>query len=166
MAKAKTEEMVSTSTGEIVSSDQVFQNAKGMDYVPKSWEEMEAFFAEEGGILTFEGSAYQVIDKARLVGVPFMIADIRIWTSTEFGRDVASICILTKDKIDDRDHFVINDGSTGIFEQVKGMVERSGRKAGILCPNGLRASEYEKLVVDPFGNDPDKNIRATTYYVG
>ena len=160
------EELVDVSTGEIVAADVVAQ-AKGMgDFVPKSWEDMEEFFASEGGILTFEGSAYMVIEKEKLVGQPFMIADVRIWHSSKFDSDVASVMLITKTPIDDRDHFVINDGSTGIFEQVTGMIARSGRKSGILCPNGLRASTYTKELIDPFEPDaPPKQIEATTYYV-
>jgi hypothetical protein len=72
--------------------------------------------------------------------------------------------VITKDTIDGKDHFVINDGSTGIFQQVTGMISRSGRKSGILCPNGLRGSTYDKEIYDPF-EETTKTIEATTYYV-
>lgn len=149
------------------------REAKGMDFVPKSWEEIEAAFSDVGGLITFEGSAYQVIEKEQLLDIPFAIVDVRIWSSDKFGRDAMSVMIMTKDPLltgrtdpvtgerEERQLFVINDGSTGIFEQVKGTISRTGRKGGFICPGGLRKSEY--VYHDPFGNDPDK--QATTYYI-
>ncbi len=162
---------------EVADPNAYVREAKGMDFVPKSWEEIEEAFAEEGGILTFEGSPYMVIDKEKLVDVPFMIVDVRVWRSDQFGRDAVSVMLMTKEPLDtdridpmtgekeERNLFVINDGSTGIFEQVTGMVARSGRKGGIMCPGGLRKSEYTKHLEDPFGNETPKDIQATTYYV-
>ena len=98
--------------------------------------------------------------------MPFMIADVKEYISAQYGEPFCAIMLVTRDEIDGRNQFVINDGSTGIYEQVKGMVERSKRKSGIICPNGLRASKYEKVISDAFGNAPDKTIQATTYYVG
>jgi hypothetical protein len=160
-------------TGEIaevnLDDPNVFvKEAQGLDFVPTSWDELEAAFADTGGILTFEGSPWKVIDKDTLLGVPFMIADVRLWHSSKFDNDAVSVQLLTKEPLpgDDRPMYVINDGSTGLMQQVLGMIQRSGRKSGISCPNGLRKSEYEVEVSDPF--EPDKapkKIAATTYYV-
>lgn len=164
MARGK--EVVATDSGEITAAEDAWKlEAKGIDFVPKTFEEMEEFFASEGGILTFEGSAYSVLDKDKLIGVPFMIADVRFWHSDKYDREAVSVMLLTKTTIEDKDHFVINDGSTGIYEQVKQMVQSSGRKAGIMCPNGLRVSEYDTVVHDEFGNEPDKTIKSRTFYV-
>ena len=163
-AKKPVEEVVDTSTGEIIPADLV-ASAKGVgDFVPKTYEDLEDFFANEGGLITFEGSAYMVIDKAKLEGVPFAIVDTRIWHSTKYDNDAMSIMLVTKDELDGRNHFVINDGSTGIMQQVLGAVERSGRKGGFACPNGLRSSTYDVEVTDPF-EGTTKTIEATTYYI-
>jgi hypothetical protein len=173
MAKAK-----ETGTAvEAADPNAYIREARGVDFVPKSWEEIEEAFADVGGLITFEGSAYAVIDKDRLLDVPFAIVDTRIWRSDQFGRDAISVMLMTKEPLEtgrvdpqtgekeERTLFVINDGSTGIFEQVTGTVGRTGRRGGFVCPNGLRKSEYIKHVTDPFGNEPDKDIQATTYYI-
>lgn len=165
MAKAESK-VVDTATGELIPAD-VVAAARGIgDSVPKTWEDMEALFEQEGGLITFEGSAYQVIDKAKLVDVPFAIVDTRVWHSQKFDNDAMSIMLMTKEPIDERTHFVINDGSTGIMQQVIGAIDRSGKRGGFMCPNGLRSSTYTVEVTDPFNPDkPAKEIEATTYYI-
>lgn len=168
---------------EIVEVDQddpnVFvKDAKGLDYTPKSWEDIAKAFEGEGGIITFEGSPYAILDKKLLLDIPFVITDVRIWHSEKFDNDAISVCLMTKDPLttgrvdpitgekEERTLFVINDGSTGLMQQVLDAVGRTGRKAGFLCANGLRSSTYTVEVSDPF--EPDKapkSIEATTYYI-
>lgn len=132
---------------------------KGIDFIPDSWEEVAEAFA--GEILVFEGSPWTVVDKKTLIGVPFMICDVRVSWSNKYDGPFVNILAITKDN----EKIVINDGSTGIMEQTLHMLNKSKRKAGILCENGLRASDYKVGISDAFGNEPDKEIEATTYYI-
>lgn len=131
-------------------------SAQGIDFTPDTWEEIAEAFG--GEVIVFEGSPYKVVDKKALVGVPFMIADIRLYEG-KWGV-AAAVCALTKDN----DRVVFNDGSTGVYEQVKYFLTAKKRKAGILCPEGLRASNYEKEVRDGM-TDEITMIPATTYYI-
>jgi hypothetical protein len=151
--------VVASDTGEMI---ELPRNAS----IPTSWAEAEKLI---GSIVEFEGSPYQVTDKADLVGVPFMIVDIRVNPKGEFGEFV-SVCGLVEDP--DKRPFVINDGSTGLAEQAKGLVA-DGRKAGILVRGGLRVSEYmyeEKdfdgnPVIDPKTKKAKPPLPAKTYYL-
>lgn len=131
---------------------------KGIDFIPDTWEEVAEAFA--GEIVVFEGSPWKVVDKDTLIGVPFMICDVRVSWSTKFDNPFVNILALTKEN----EKVVINDGSTGIMEQMLHMLNKSKRKAGIMCENGLRKSEYEVEVYDAF-KDETKTIQAATYYI-
>jgi hypothetical protein len=136
----------------------VAKQYRGIDFVPETWEDIAEAF--DGEILDFQGSPWKVVDKETLIGVPFMIADTRFYWSEKYDNPVVSLMVLTKDN----EKLVINDGSTGIMEQVRVMLQASGRKSGILCSNGLRKSEYTVEVHDPF-EDETKTIQAATYYI-
>ena len=62
---------------------------------------------------------------------------------------------------------LFNDGSTGVYNQLSEMVERTGRSAGIVCRRGLRSSTYTYVEKDFDGNPIEgrKPIDSTTYYV-
>ena len=134
------------------------REAAGIDFIPETWEDVVA--AAGGEIIEFEGSPWEVVDKDVLIGVPFLICDVRIYASKQYGNNVAAICVMTKDN----DRLIINDGSTGIYQQVLHMLRTTKRKSGIMCPNGLRKSTYKVTVVDGM-NDTEKEIEASTFYV-
>lgn len=172
MAKAKDSTDVAT-TEAVDDLTMVNTLAKGIDFVPETWEEVAAAF--EGELIEFEGSPWKVIDKAELVGVPFVIADVRAYYG-KFDNDVVAVMALVQGDDNEKVRRVVfNDGSTGIKEQVLHMVRTTGRKAGILCAGGLRASDYTYTPTDLDGNSlvgkkaPDgttyKETPATTYYV-
>lgn len=124
---------------------------------------------ETGELLEFEGSPYKVIkDKSALLEVPFVITDVRIYKG-KFGDPVAAIMCVTKEALpgfdSDRKMYVFNDGSTGIFPQIVNMVQMTGRKTAIFCRNGLRKSDYTYIEKDPFDDNKEKEIPATTYYI-
>lgn len=129
--------------------------ASGITFTPETFEQV--FEAFGGDLVEIEGSPYKVVDKASLVNVGFVITDVRFYEGT-FGTAVA-VCGITRDN----ERFVFNDGSTGIFEAIKRTVAVTGRTAGILVANGLRASHYKKEIVDGM-TDEVKTIDATTYY--
>jgi hypothetical protein len=84
------------------------------------------------------GTGYAVLeDKGRLVGVEFAILDWR-FSVGDFG-DMVTCYVLTKSG----EKWIVNDGSTGIREQMAAIQTRmGGRKAPIRCPKGLTVSEY------------------------
>lgn len=132
--------------------------AKGIDFIPDSWQDVAEFF--EGEVIEFQGSPYTVVKKDALVEVPFMITDVRFYESKQYDSEAVAICCITEDG----QKLVFNDGSTGVFQQVKHMVATSKRKAGILCSNGLRKSTYKVEIPDGFDGDT-KEIEASTFYV-
>lgn len=136
------------------------------NFVPTSWEDLVSH--NDGEIIEFEGSPWILLkDKSKLVDVPFMIADVRHYEGN-YGSAVA-IMLLTENPLPgfegDAPRYVINDGSTGLYDQVTQMVARSHKKSGILCPRGLRASNYTYQQKDFDGNPMGPEIPATTYYV-
>jgi hypothetical protein len=131
---------------------------KGIDFIPDTWEEVAEAFG--GEVLMFEGSPWKVVDKDTLIGVPFMICDVKVSWSTKYDSPFVNILALTKDN----EKIVINDGSTGIMEQMLHMLNKSKRKAGIVCEGGLRKSDYPVTIHDGM-SDTDKVIEATTYYI-
>lgn len=76
-------------------------------------------------------------DKDKLLGIPFLAIS---WSFNlgDFGPFV-SINVIT----DKGDKYVINDGSTGIRDQLVAFTDQSGRQTGLLCRKGLRKSEYD-----------------------
>jgi hypothetical protein len=130
-----------------------------------SFEDLIRIAEEGSGVIEFVGSIWEVCDKSLLIDEPFMIYDVRHYEG-KFGPAVA-VMLVSKEQLKGsngpQDHFVINDGSTGLYQQVIGMVKRSGKKSGILCPRGLRASTYDYDITDGFGERITGE--ATTYYV-
>lgn len=74
--------------------------------------------------------------KASLVGQPLMIVK---WSfhPGDFGEFVSCWIVTRNDQ-----KFILNDGSTGIYAQLKGVTENTGRDAMLACPKGLRVSKY------------------------
>lgn len=144
------------------------------NFVPDTVEDVEAYFEEQGGLVTFEGSPYTVVHKDTLtIGQdgqekPFVIVNVRFYESKQYGREAVALMCLTADGR----RVVINDGSTGIFEQVKYAVQKAGRRGGFRC-KGLRKSSYEyqekdfdgNPVITPKTNKPVPPIQAATYYI-
>lgn len=144
MAKAKaasettTEVAVSDLAG-MDTLDLINKGAVGIDFIPETWEELAEAF--DGELIQFQGSPWKVTDKADLVGVPFVIADIRAYEG-KFG-DAIAVMALVKGEDDKPQRVVFNDGSSGVMAQVIHMVRSTGKKSGILCEGGLRVSEYD-----------------------
>lgn len=92
-------------------------------------------------------------DKAKLVGVPFLILEWHYITDTETNREYVNLHIMNEQG--QRARF--NDGSTGIYAQMKN-AEGNGATAPILVRNGLRRSDYVTEV-------DGKKQSATTFYL-
>jgi|ERR1041385_275526 hypothetical protein len=109
-----------------------------------SFEDAMALLVQTYGgvesITDFElGNGFKIAtddEKNRLVGVSFIILHFQ-FNEGDYG-DFVSVTLVTQHG----DRIVLNDGSTGIYEQLKD-VARTGRYGGIAVPHGLRKSEYD-----------------------
>ena len=106
------------------------------------------------------------MDKGNVIGVPFIIVDIRTYGEDKWKYGVPWVTLLcvTKTPVKDRqgierNRIVINDGGSGIARQVVGFLERTDRRKGLLVEGGLRVSEY--TYTDEKGNE----LPAKTYYL-
>ena len=93
------------------------------------------------------GDGFVLLDRSqkdRLVSVPFVIVDWRFIDSDKFQRDGKPLSFATIRVITDSGQkFRINDGSTGIYQQLKTVTERTGRNQLMKVAGGLTRSDYE-----------------------
>lgn len=135
--------------------------------------------AEYGGvadIADFLGNGFSVLataDKYKLVGTPLIILEWR-FNSGDQGLFV-SATVVTQDNA----RLIINDGSTGIYAQLRDLSDEQGRFGGLRVPKGLRASEYDTCAEcgrprrkddavcanERCGDESDRRARGTTYYL-
>lgn len=86
------------------------------------------------------GTGFQLLPKEQkgtLVGVPFIILRWRIHDG-DFDSVFASASLVTEDGR----KLIVVDGSTGICEQLRSLMLKTGRASWVRCPRGLRASQY------------------------
>lgn len=99
-----------------------------------------------------DGSEF-IKDKDRMVGVPFIVCDWHFNVDPSTDREYVNVLVMNANG--DKARF--NDGSTGVYAQLKKVSEEFG-VIGIECKFGLRKSEYE-VEID------GKKQKATTYYL-
>ena len=106
------------------------------------------------------GDGFTLVEKDKLVGVPFVLIDYTVHTSsTNFDENGEGLKFVTVRCVTQEDKRVaFNDGSTGVARQLRDLAARE-IYGGIYVQNGLRASEYE--VLDAKG----RKSSATTYYL-
>ena len=162
----KGKDVVVPETGELLSMDETIETLNKLFHVDDveaanidSVTDLEAMFADQGGVIEFKGSVFDVVDKETLIGKPFNIVDIRFYHGS-YG-DACAVLALTENG----DKVVFNDGSTGIYAQCKRMVSHVGRRGGFACPKGLRVSRYEWQEKDFDGNPIGTPKPAATYYI-
>lgn len=92
------------------------------------------------------------ISKDALIGVPFMIVEIKEHLS-DFG-EFWFCHVVTLNNTEG----YFSDGGVGIPPVLRQFVENTGQHGGLWCKNGLRRSDYEA--------DPERGRPAgTTYYL-
>ena len=91
-------------------------------------------------------------DKNLLIGKKFLAVAWKFHQSAEYaGNEYVSVYALTLDTINGETRFVFNDGSTGIYQQLRNLTDArqaNGHKtpqAGALIKNGLKLSEYDRV---------------------
>lgn len=87
------------------------------------------------------GNGFAVLskdDKAKLVGKPFFAL---YWTfnAGDFGDYFVSAACITPEGM----KFILNDGSSGIYQQLADYsTTHDGKQGALMCPGGLRSSTY------------------------
>ena len=136
------------------------------DYTPTDFADALRHLQESGAeVVTFEGSPWHIVDKEELLGKQFVIMGYRVNPGGDFGTFVSLMAVVDGEVRDKNGQFcnkvVINDGSTGIASQWQSIVQAGQAKIPMLCPNGLRKSEYD------YEDPKTGQMRpATTYYIG
>lgn len=114
----------------------------GTDWANLSFSELMAGAGDQ--LVTIESAS--VIDKAQLVNVPFIIVSWKWNTGKQGPETMASMVITLSRPVDTEtgpvDRGVINDGSTGIAEQLR-KLEAKGITGLVAVPKGLRMSTYD-----------------------
>ena len=103
--------------------------------------------------LNWDNSPWQLIeDKSKLVGKKFLAVQWTFRESKEYpGNEYVSVYVITADTVDGHTHFIVNDGSTGICQQLRALSDTRAENghptpfSGALVKNGLKLSEYERV---------------------
>lgn len=102
----------------------------------------------------FGDGAEFIDDKTRMIGVPFIVLEWRFIVDKKTDNEYVSVLVMNSDGNKAR----FNDGSTGVYAQLKKLTEEYGVHGGVQCRQGLRRSEYTVMV-------DGKNTYATTFYL-
>lgn len=120
------------------------------NYLPESWDDVAKLYGDE--VVEYR-EPWEVVKKETLVGVPFMIYQF------DFREGSYGEMAIVKAVLQDGTRVLFVDGSSGLREQLAAM-KGSGRVGGIMCPKGLRVSEY---LYD--NSTTGKQEPAKTYYL-
>lgn len=102
------------------------------------------------------GTGFNVLDdKSKLLDVGFIIVKYGVHKSDKNGGEFSTLHVVTNDK----NKYIVNDGSTGIHAQMAELKEKMGHVCPLFVPRGLRMSEYD--YEDGKGN----KTRARTFYL-
>lgn len=106
-----------------------------------------------------------VDDKSRLCGIPLAFLTWSFSKSDEGMGEYAVARVVAKMDNGTVGKFVVVDGGTGIYEQLRQYSEaRGGKVGGLTTMGGLRRSDYEVELENPKTGKVEKS-RATTYYI-
>lgn len=146
-------------TGELVESKRPFSDdeLRNID----SLASIGALLGDKIGSATDLGSGFALLDtpgKRRLCGVPLLIL---MWNFSQgdMGEFVSAHVVSLDPTGKVTGKYVINDGSTGVYRQLKDWTERTGERQGLHVPRGLRASDYT------FTDTDGVEKPATTFYI-
>lgn len=109
------------------------------------------------------GNGFTVLptdEKARLVGVPFIILSVDFAQGN--NGPYASTMIVTKEG----ERLILNDGSTGIYAQLDEWCVKSSRVGGLMVA-GLRRSEYKRSDPEAMRVKAESGtvLRGVTFYL-
>lgn len=121
-----------------------------------SWEDAAKVWGDRVFDVRELGDGFKLLrkgDKGKLVGVPFVVAAFK-FNDGDYGT-FATIHVVTKDN----QRYIINDGSTGIKDQLTEFFNKTHQLGGLVCPGGLRVSEYD------YEDEEGELKPAKTYYL-
>lgn len=146
-----------------------------------SWDELlQKLDPQELDNVSELGGGFHLVkkdDKSKFEGVPFVILYFRINDKWRYGAGVSMMIQTAVPVVFDGERyerFIINDGSTGIAQQLFDYKVATGKQGPILCKRGLRSSTYEVMEDDPTREgerrvviDPatQKPVVGTTFYL-
>ncbi len=147
-------------TGEIVSAGPQYDD-EALRAIESFDDAMALAIQTVGDIETADsalGNGFALLDnKATLVGAPSMFLS---WTfnNGDFGEFVSAHVVARNESGGGR-KVIINDGSTGIYQQLRDYTDRTGRQGGLFVRKGLRQSVYD------YTDDKGNKRPATTFYL-
>lgn len=100
------------------------------------------------------GDGFKLLEnKDSLIGTPMILVswDFHMGDHGEF----VAAKVVTKDGR----KFIVNDGSSGLRDQLMGFTAKKNQRGGLLCAKGLRRSDYK------YTDEDGKEKPATTYYL-
>lgn len=105
------------------------------------------------------GNGFAILsDKGLLVGVEILLLSWQ-FNNGDNGEFVSANVVARMPGQKSPAKFVVNDGSTGIRDQLKLYNAKTGKTAGLHVKNGLRRSDYT------FVDDNGQTKNATTFYL-
>jgi hypothetical protein len=102
----------------------------------------------------------RIEDKKRLCGKPLVLMEWQTLWSEENNRNYVSALVVVDEGNSKTSKWFLNDGSTGIYEELTTYTERTGKSGGVLCEAGLRVSEYH---IDPDTRKPLTRAQVARY---
>lgn len=136
----------------------------------KTWDDFVGMVGPQNIVDAAEvlGDGFTVLEKDQkriLCGVPVLFLS---WTFSrgDYGRPFASIHCVAQLPGVGLGKFIINDGGSGLAEQLaKFTVKAGGESKKLLVKKGLKASDYTKEIPDPENPEKTISIESTTYYI-
>lgn len=163
-------------TGEIVPlTDNDLRAIDNFDAAFRFIEDNYGDIQDISGVLGTGFTLLKSDDKARLLGMPFIIIEYRFHDGDFGDADFVAVHLVTKDN----GKYIITDGSTGIRAQLQQLAADTGRFGGIVVHGGLRVSEYDTCAVKncnlprkasqnpcpSCGDESEKRGKGETYYI-
>jgi hypothetical protein len=156
---AKTEILTKNEAkGTLVTLETLRDDPKAIKNLP--FEEIAATLAAQGDLIDAEEQygdgavLFRKDDKRKLVGIPMILFD---WGFSE-GVGASGEKVTLRLKLTDGTVAIINDGSAGIYRQIKALAEGGLDGRALMLKHGLRASDYTTTI-------NGKETEATTYYL-
>lgn len=115
------------------------------------------------------GSGFVVLEtsqKRELCGLPLFLMAWHFYEGEKTGKEFVAIQAVQRRRDGSTGKYIVNDGSTGIYRQLRELTDRTGRTGALLVKKGLRESVYD---TDEDGNpttDPELKVgKASTFYL-
>lgn len=156
------EELTTIADQEVMKTESRFSDSELRDIT--SFEDAAALLASKGIDVVFAdqqlGNGFAILDdKSKLVGVQIFLIEWNFYEG-EFGPFVAAMLAAKFPGTVGLAKYILNDGSTGIYQQLRNYTDQKERQRGMMVKNGLRKSVY-----DTVDEATGKTKESTTYYL-